>query len=96
LLNVLSVSFSSLRLSSLLPLSYSPFPFFMDSCNGRLLQLIECIESMKSDVKRKMMVRARVTYAPKSLAKENARTFFAVKRKIAPVGKISPLVAESL
>jgi hypothetical protein len=34
---------------------YSPFPFFMDYSNGRLLQLIECIESIKSDVKKKMM-----------------------------------------
>jgi len=42
---------------------YSPFPFFMDGCNGRLLQLIECIESIKSDVKRKMMMkRARDPY----------------------------------
>ena len=30
-------------------------PFFMDYSNGRLLQLIECIESIKSDVKKKMM-----------------------------------------
>ena len=28
----------------------------MDLCNGRLLQLIECIESMKNDVKKKMML----------------------------------------
>jgi hypothetical protein len=27
----------------------------MDYSNGRLLQLIECIESIKSDVKKKMM-----------------------------------------
>ncbi len=55
LLIVLSVSFSSLQLSSSVPWFYSPFPFFMDYSNGRLLQLIECIESIKSDVKKKMM-----------------------------------------
>src|ERR1700730_898485 len=33
-------------------------PFFMNYySNGRLLQLIECIESIKSDVKKKMMLR---------------------------------------
>jgi len=31
-------------------------PFFMDYSNGRLLRLIECIESIKSDVKKKMML----------------------------------------
>jgi hypothetical protein len=52
----LSASFSSLPFSWL-PWFYSPFPFFMDLLsNGRLLQLIECIESIKSDVKKKMML----------------------------------------
>jgi hypothetical protein len=52
----LSASFSSLPFSWL-PLFYSPFPFFMDLlCNDRMLQLIECIESLKSDVKKKMML----------------------------------------
>ncbi len=38
-------------------------PFFMEYSNGRLLQLIECIESIKSDVKKKMMLtRARDPY----------------------------------
>jgi len=37
--------------------SILPFHFSW-SCysNGRLLQLIECIESLKSDVKKKMML----------------------------------------
>jgi len=46
--------FSSL-LSFWLPWIYSPFPFFMESCNGRLLQLIECIESTQNEVKKKMI-----------------------------------------
>src|SRR4029453_18618384 len=32
-------------------------PFFMEICNSDLLQLIECIELMKNDVKRKMSPR---------------------------------------
>jgi len=35
-------------------------------CNDRLLQLFECIESMKSDVKKKMMCDGHATHAPKS------------------------------
>ena len=35
-------------------------------CNGRLLQLIECIESIKSDVKKKMMLREHTAHTPKS------------------------------
>jgi hypothetical protein len=39
---------------------------FHGSCNDRLLQLIECIESSRSEVKRKM-IRARVSNdAPRS------------------------------
>jgi hypothetical protein len=41
---------------SWLPWFYSPFPFFMDATNVPL-QLIECIESMKNDVKRKIGMR---------------------------------------
>lgn len=64
---VLSASccFSSL-LSSWLPWIYSPFPFFMESCNGVLLQLIECIESTQSEVKRKMSELKSHIEAPKS------------------------------
>jgi len=35
-------------------------------CNGRLLQLIECIESIKSDVKKKMTLQRHATHVPKS------------------------------
>jgi hypothetical protein len=57
LLQLVSVSccFSSL-LFSWLPWIYSPFPFFMEFRNGVLLQLIECIESTKNEVKRKMII----------------------------------------
>ena len=41
-------------LSSLLPWIYSPFHCSW-ICNAVLLQLFECIESMKIDVKKKMM-----------------------------------------
>jgi hypothetical protein len=56
-----------------LPLIYSPFPFFMDSCNGHLLQLFECIESIKSDVKKKMTLREGEISAPKSPKVAEAR-----------------------
>jgi hypothetical protein len=64
---VLSASccFSSL-LSFWLPWIYSPFPFFMEFCNGRLLQLIECIESTQNEVKRKMIELSVLQVAPKS------------------------------
>ena len=60
-----SCCFSS-SLSSWLPWIYSPFPFFMESCNGEMLQLIECIESTRSEVKRKMIERKRHHRARKS------------------------------
>ena len=68
LLQVLNASccFSS-WLSFWLPWIYSPFPFFMESCNGRLLQLIECIESTQNEVKRKMIATGASNDAPKSL-----------------------------
>jgi hypothetical protein len=52
----LSASFSSLPFSWLPWFLFSLFHFSW-TCysNGRLLQLIECIESLKSDVKKKMM-----------------------------------------
>jgi hypothetical protein len=53
-----SCCFSSL-LSSWLPWIYSPFPFVMESCNGRLLQLIDCIDSQLNEVKRKMIETSR-------------------------------------
>ena len=41
----------------LVAMFYSPFPLFMDyDATIDLLQLIECIESIKSDVKKKMML----------------------------------------
>src|SRR3974390_1433653 len=60
-----SCCFSSL-LSSWLPWIYSPFPFFMESCNGLLLQLIECIESTRNEVKRKMIAESVRDSAPRS------------------------------
>jgi hypothetical protein len=64
---VLSASccFSS-WLSFWLPWIYSPFPFFMESCNGRLLQLIECIERTQNEVKQKMIESGARHDAPKS------------------------------
>jgi hypothetical protein len=49
----------------------------MDS-NGVLLQLIECIERMKSDVKKKMMCTSAVTHARRSLGEAVAQ-FFSVR-----------------
>jgi hypothetical protein len=64
--------FSSL-LSFWLPWIYSPFPFFMESCNGRLLQLIECIESTQNEVKKKMIESSAFNDAPKSPRAIHAR-----------------------
>lgn len=71
---VLSASccFSSL-LSFWLPWIYSPFPFFMESCNGRLLQLIECIESTQNEVKKKMIESSALRDARKSPGVTRAR-----------------------
>jgi len=52
-----------------LPLIYSPFPFFMEFRNGRLLQLFECIESTQNEVKRKMIETGACNAAPKSPAR---------------------------
>src|ERR1700690_572971 len=54
-------------LSFWLPWIYSPFPFFMEFRNGVLLQLFECIESARNEVKRKMIETAACNDAPKSL-----------------------------
>jgi hypothetical protein len=59
--------FSSL-LSFWLPWIYSPFPFCMEFRNGVLLQLIECIESTRNEVKRKMIETHAYNSAPKSHA----------------------------
>jgi len=37
---------------------YSPFHCSWKICNGKLLQLIECIELMKNEVKKKMTMPA--------------------------------------
>jgi hypothetical protein len=42
-------------------------PLFMDHHNDQLLRLIECIESLKSEVKQKMMCRERRSAVRKSL-----------------------------
>ena len=72
--HVLSASccFSS-WLSFWLPWIYSPFPFFMEFCNGRLLQLIECIESTQNEVKGKMIASGAFHDAPKSPGVTRAR-----------------------
>jgi hypothetical protein len=57
--------FSSL-LSFWLPWIYSPFPFFMEFRNDVLLQLVECIESTRNEVKRKMIVMVACNAVPKS------------------------------
>jgi hypothetical protein len=69
LLQLLSASccFSSL-LSFWLPWIYSPFPFFMEFRNDDLLQLVECIESTRNEVKRKMVEAEACNDAPKSPA----------------------------
>jgi len=54
---------------------YSPFHFVDGSCNAVLLQLVECIESIKSDVKKKMTLIAHTTDVRKSLRVIRARIF---------------------
>jgi len=79
-LQLLSASLLSSSLSFWLPWIYSPFPFFMEFCNGLQLQLIECIESTRSEVKRKMIVCATRNVGPKSfrsLAAEENRAVVA-------------------
>jgi hypothetical protein len=50
----------SLQLSSWLPFDlFSLFHFSWIQCNGDLLQLIECIEPLKTDVKKKKAFAAR-------------------------------------
>jgi hypothetical protein len=44
-------------------------------CNGLQLQLLECIESMKNDVKRKMVLPIREKHALKSPSDEGACRF---------------------
>jgi len=45
-------------------------------CNGLQLQLIECIESMKNEVKRKMMLHKHSNRALKSPHVTSRRKFF--------------------
>jgi hypothetical protein len=52
----------------------------MDS-NGVLLQLIECIETIKSDVKKKMTCGRAVTHAPKSPGNIAKQFFLLPKQK---------------
>ena len=52
---VLVSAFSfSLQLSSWLPFDLFSLSIFHGLCNGELLQLIECIESIKTEVKKKI------------------------------------------
>jgi hypothetical protein len=67
LLQLPSAFWLSSLLSFWLPWIYSPFPFFMEFCNGILLQLFECIESTQNEVKRKMIETGASNDAPKSL-----------------------------
>src|SRR2546429_7995229 len=55
---------------------YSPFHSSWKICNGLLLQLVECIESLKSEVKKKMMMRERMIVVPKSLKQNFASKIF--------------------
>jgi len=57
---------SSFLLSSWLPWIYSPFSIIHGLCNGDLLQLIECIESTRNEVKRKMIETSACSVARKS------------------------------
>src|SRR3974390_1152339 len=45
-------------------------------CNGLLLQLIECIESIKNDVKRKMMLQSLAIHVRKSPCDMTIGKFF--------------------
>jgi len=54
-------------------------PFFMDYSNGRLLQLIECIESIKSDVKKKIGVTRASDPYTKVTTDDRRRRFSAMR-----------------
>jgi hypothetical protein len=58
-------AFSSLPFSWL-PLFYSPFHSSWKFCNDEMLQLVECIELLKNEVKKKMTIRLREVVVPKS------------------------------
>ena len=77
----LSASFSSLPFSWLPWFLFSLFHFSW-SCysNGRLLQLIECIESLKSDVKKKMMLTRACDPCTKVTSEGWRRNFRECKR----------------
>jgi len=92
LLQLLSASLLSSLLSFWLPWIYSPFPFFMEFCNGLQLQLIECIESTRSEVKRKMIVRETRNVVPRSsraLAEEKFASSWA-RREVMTTLRIGP------
>jgi hypothetical protein len=58
---------------------YSPFPSFDGVCrNGKKLQLIECIELLKNDVKKKMMMKRAIVACTKVTEDHHSR-FFARK-----------------
>jgi hypothetical protein len=61
---------------------YSPFHLSWKFRNGDLLQLVECIELLKNEVKKKMMMQERFVVVPKSQKGKFAREIFArVDRK---------------
>jgi len=76
LLQLLNAScWFSFLLSSWLPWIYSPFSISHGSCNGALLQLIECIESTRNEVKEKMIESNAHRVARKSPEGESAEKF---------------------
>src|ERR1700693_1076084 len=60
-------------------------PFFMDYATVFSCTLIECIESIKSDVKKKITPRARATDTPKSPDGVREEIFFRAATIIHPL-----------
>jgi hypothetical protein len=61
--------------------NYSPFHYSW-ICNDRLLQLIECIESLKSEVKQKMMWKVKCNIGTKVTREEIATLFWHGERRV--------------
>jgi hypothetical protein len=76
---------------------YSPFHFHGKICNDRLLQLLDCIELMKNEVKKKMHARNE-RRCTKVTVRQNAKdkitqSCFANRIIEAIVGKTKSLLA---
>ncbi|MGA8298993.1 MAG: hypothetical protein WB817_05885, partial [Terriglobales bacterium] len=68
--------------------SILPFHSSWNICNGVLLQLVECIESMRNEVKRKMILTAAFNVAPKSRHRAREKKFSQVEQPHVPFASL--------